>query len=107
MERNSKYLSTYWRITLATGGRRQKHQSMGSLLGHRTKPNTGVIFDQALRFKSHVVNKRHQRSNTYVRQLFKAVVAPHTDYPAIVWRRPKDDGSTTRGTQMRKLTTIQ
>ena len=44
---------------------------------------------------------------TYVRQLFQAVVAPRTDYAAIVWHRPKDDGSTTRGTQMRKLTTIQ
>ena len=32
---------------------------------------------------------------------------PPTDYAAVVWHRPKDDGSPTRSTQMRKLTPIQ
>ena len=40
----------------------------------------------------------------HVRQLFQAVVTPHTDYAAIVWHRPKDDGSTASTAQIRKLT---
>jgi len=43
----------------------------------------------------------------YVRQLFQSVVGPRTDYPAIVWHRLKDDGSTAVTTQMRKLSTVQ
>ena len=84
----------------------------------------GVIFDQELRFKSHLQHAVKKGTNAamalcsiakstwgapykYVRQLFQAVIAPRTDYGAIVWHRPKDDGSTAATTQMRKLTTVQ
>ena len=84
----------------------------------------GVIFDQELRFKSHLQHAVKKGTNaamalssiaksswgapyTYVRQLFQAIVAPRTDYAALIWHRPKDDGSTANTEQVRKLTTIQ
>ena len=42
-----------------------------------------------------------------VRQLFQAVVAPRTDYAAVIWHRPKGDGSVAGSAQARKLTIIQ
>jgi hypothetical protein len=83
-----------------------------------------VIFDQELRFKSHLQHAIKKGTNVamalsriakitwrapypYVRQLFQAVVAPRTDHAAVIWHRPKDDGSTANTEQVRKLTTIQ
>ena len=84
----------------------------------------GVIFDQELRFKSHLQQVIKRGTNAamalssiakciwgapymQIRQRFQAVVALRKDYAAIVWHRPKDDGSTAGNVQMRKLTTIQ
>ena len=84
----------------------------------------GVIFDQELRFKSHLQHVVKKGTNVamalfsiakstwgapymYVRQLFQAVVAPRIDYAAIIWHRPKDDGSTASTKQVGKLTTVQ
>ena len=70
----------------------------------------GVIFDKELRFKAHlqyVIQKGTKfalaMSNAaksqwgaqyrYIRQLFTAVVAPRTDYGAIIWHRPSDTKS--------------
>ena len=83
-----------------------------------------IIFDQELRFKSHLQYIIKKDINTtialssiakttwgapfmQVRQLFQAVIAPRTDYAAIIWHRPKDDGSTAGTIQTRRLTTIQ
>ena len=84
----------------------------------------GVIFDQELRFKTHLQHVIKKGTNaamalssiakstwgapyTYVRQIFQAVIAPRTDYAAIIWHRPKDDGSTAGTVQARKLITVQ
>ena len=86
----------------------------------------GVIFNrELLRFKSHsyyVVVKRGTDAALalasiaksgwgahckYVWQLFSAVIAPRMDYGAVVWHRPKHDGSTASTGQVQKLTTIQ
>jgi len=84
----------------------------------------GVIFDQQLRFKTHlqyVVKKGTSAALTlssiakctwgapykYVRQIFQAVVASRMDYAAIVWHHPKADGSTANSAQVRRLTTVQ
>ena len=84
----------------------------------------GVIFDQELRFKSHLQHAVKRGTNAalalcsiakstcgapykYVRQLYQAVIAPRTDYGAIAWHRPKGDGSTAATMQIRKLTTVQ
>jgi ribonuclease HI len=84
----------------------------------------GVIFDQELRFKSQlqqVVKKGTDAALAlasitktgwgmqykYARQLFAAVIASRTDYGAVVWHRPKQDGSTASTAQVQKLTTVQ
>ena len=84
----------------------------------------GVVFDRGLRFGSHLQLLVKRGTNAamalasiaksswgapyrYVRQLFLAVIAPSTDYGAIVWHRPKYDGSTATSAQIRRLTTIQ
>ena len=84
----------------------------------------GVIFDQELRFKSHLQHVVKKGTNaamalssianstwgapyTYMRQLFQAVVAPRIDYAAVVWHRPMEDGRTASTTQIGKLTTVQ
>ena len=83
----------------------------------------GVIFDKELRFKAHlqyVVQKGTKfalaMSNAaksqwgaqyrYIRQLFIAVVAPRTDYGAIIWHRPNDTNSQS-GKQVTELEKIQ
>jgi ribonuclease HI len=43
----------------------------------------------------------------YVRQLFQAVISAGTDYGAIIWHRPKEDGSAASTAQIKNLTTIQ
>jgi hypothetical protein len=81
----------------------------------------GIIFDQGLRFKSHLqhvvgndinagmalcsIAKRTWGLHTYM--LFQAVVAPRIDYAAIIWHWPRDDGSTAGIKQIRKLTMVQ
>ncbi len=84
----------------------------------------GVIFDQELRYKSHL--QRLTRKGTaaalalssiakgstgmhfrYVRQLFQAVISASTDYGAVVWHRPRQDGTAASTAQMKNLTTIQ
>jgi ribonuclease HI len=84
----------------------------------------GVIFDQELCFKSHLQHIVKKGTNAamafssvakttwgapfrHVRQLFQAVIAPRTDYAAIIWHRPKDDRSTAGTVQNRRLVTIQ
>ena len=79
----------------------------------------GVIFDQQLRFKSHVeyLTKKGAKfalamssiakSNwgtpfQYVRQLFTAVVAPRLDYAASIWHRPGQGVG-----QISKISTVQ
>jgi hypothetical protein len=61
----------------------------------------GIVFDQELRFKSHLQHIIKKGANVamalssiaksawrapyrYIRQLFQAVVAPHTDYAALI-----------------------
>src|SRR4030095_4367439 len=97
--------------------------------GMTIKPSTearylGVIFDQQLRFKSHlqhiikkgtnaaislesIANCRWGTPYRYVRQLFQTAIAPCTDYAAVIWHQPKADGSTAKLMQAQKLTTVQ
>ena len=97
--------------------------------GHTVNPSTearylGVILDQQLRFKSHLQQAVKKGTNAalalssiakcswgapyeHVRQLFQSVLAPRTDYAAVVWHRPRADGATAATTQVRKLTTVQ
>ena len=70
----------------------------------------GVIFDQRLLYKSHlqqvikkgtsaalalssIANCKWGTTHKLVRQLFQVVIAPRIDYAAIIWHRPKADGS--------------
>ena len=82
-----------------------------------------VILNQELRFKSHlqyavkrgtaaalglasIAKNGWGAQYKYARQLFSAVIAPRMDYGAVIWHRPKRDGSTASTTQVKKLTTI-
>ena len=84
----------------------------------------GVIFDQQLRYKSHlrqvikkgtnaalalssIANCKWGTPHKFVRQLFQAVIAPRIDYAAVIWHRPKADGSAAHSMQARKLSTVQ
>jgi hypothetical protein len=84
-------------------------------------PFLGVIFDQELRFNSHLqlaVKKGPEATLAlssitktgwgihykYARQIYNAVITTRMDYGATVWHRPKYMAITT---QIRKLTTIQ
>ena len=84
----------------------------------------GVIFDQQLRFKSHlqqvikkgtsgalalssIANCKWGTPYRFVRQLFQTVIAPRTDYAAVIWHRPRADGSAAHSAQTRQLSTIQ
>ena len=84
----------------------------------------GIIFDQQLRYKSHlqrvikkgtsaalalssIANCKWGTTHKLVRQLFQAVIAPRMDYAAVIWHRPKADGSTAHSMQARKLSTVQ
>jgi ribonuclease HI len=120
----SKYILVHY-----SRNRQRETKAPVTINGVTIKPSNeakylGVIFDQELRFKSHLQHVIKKGTNaamalssitkstwgapyTYVRQLFQAVVAPRTDYAAIIWHRPKDDGSTAGTNQIRKLTTVQ
>ena len=120
----SKYILVHF-----TRNRRMETKASVTINGVTIKPSNeakylGVIFDQELRFKSHLQHVVKKGTNaamalssiakstwgapyTYVRQLFQAVVVPRTDYAAIIWHRPKDDGSTAGNIQIRKLITVQ
>ncbi len=84
----------------------------------------GVIFDQELRYKSHLQRLTKKGTEAalalsaiakgvtgtpfrYVRQLFQAVIATRTDYGAVIWHRPKQDSTAATTPQARNLTTIQ
>ena len=98
-------------------------------MGTQSNPSTearylGVILDQQLRFKSHLQQAVKKGTNAalalssiakcswgapyeHVRQLFQSVLAPRTDYAAVVWYQPRADGAMAGTTQVRKLTTVQ
>ena len=80
----------------------------------------GVVFDQELQFKSHLQQVVKRDTNAamalssivksnwgpqykYARRLFQAIIAPHMDYAAIVWHRPKHDGDKANVAQRREL----
>jgi hypothetical protein len=84
----------------------------------------GVIFDKALRFKTHLqyaVKKGTTAalalgsigraswgaSYAHIRQLFQATVASRLDYAAIIWHRPHANGATDATLQTKKFTTVQ
>jgi Reverse transcriptase (RNA-dependent DNA polymerase)/Endonuclease-reverse transcriptase len=97
--------------------------------GTKTPPSDeakylGVILDKQLRFKAHMQYAIKKGTNAalalnsigkatwgapykYIRQLFQSVVATRMDYGAVIWHRPKADGSTAATMQARKLTTVQ
>ena len=97
--------------------------------GTTIKPSTeakylGVIFDQQLRFKGHLQHAVKKGTNAalalssiangnwgtphkLVKQLYQAVIAPRTDYAAVIWHRPKADESAANSMQAQKLTTVQ
>jgi hypothetical protein len=120
----SKYVLVHY-----TRNRRQAIEASIAVGSTTIKPSReakylGVIFDQELRFKSHlqfVVKKGTDAALAlasisksewgtqykYARQLFNAVIAPRMDYGAVVWHRPKHDGSAASTAQVRMLTTVQ
>ena len=120
----SKYILIHY-----TRNRRARSNASVIINGITIEPSKeakylGVIFDQELRFKSHLQYIVKKGTNAamalssiakttwgapfkHVRQLFQAVIAPRTDYAALIWHRPKDDGSTAGTVQNRRLTTIQ
>jgi hypothetical protein len=80
----------------------------------------GVIFDQQLRFNAHLQQVVKKGTNAalaisnipkcnwgtpyrYARQLFQAVVAPRMDYAAMIWHRPRADGSTGSSNQVQNV----
>ena len=84
----------------------------------------GVIFDKQLRFKAHLQYAVRKGTTAalglssigkstwgapfrYIRQLFQSVVTTRLDYAAIIWHRPRPDGSAAASVQARKLTTVQ
>ena len=120
----SKYILVHY-----TRNRRLATDAAVTAGGMTIKPSNeakylGIIFDQELRFKSHLQNAVKRGTNAvlalaslaktewgaqyqYVRQLFIAAIAPQMDYGAVVWHRPKQDGSTASTSQIQKLATIQ
>jgi hypothetical protein len=101
----------------------------GLVNGITIQPSTeakylGVVFDQQLRFKAHLQQVTKKGTNAalaissiakcnwgtpyrYARQLFQAVVAPRMEYAAMIWHRPRADGSTASSTQVRRISTVQ
>ena len=85
----------------------------------------GVIFDQQLRFHSHLQQAAKRGTSAafalgsiartnwgapfrYVKQLYQTVVIPRIDYGATIWHRPKDyKGYTACPSQISKLSTVQ
>ena len=120
----SKYILVHY-----TRNRKAETKASITINGVKIEPSNeakylGVIFDQELRFKSHLQQVVKRGTNaamalsgiakttwgapySQVRQLFQAVVAPRTDYAAVIWHRPKGDGSVAGSAQARKLTIIQ
>ena len=120
----SKYVLVHF-----TRNTRQSTTAAISLNGTMIQPSTeakylGVIFDQQLRFKAHLQQVVKKGTNAalaissiakcnwgtpyrYARQLFQAVVAPRMDYAAMIWHRPRADGSTASSTQVRRISTVQ
>ena len=84
----------------------------------------GVIFDQKLKFHSHIdhviakgtkyalaiagiAKSRWGPEFKYLRRLFTAVAAPRMDYAAIIWHRPEDTRTAPTTSQLRKISSLQ
>jgi ribonuclease HI len=84
----------------------------------------GVIFDQKLKFHSHIKNiadkgikysaaitgiakSKWGPEYKYIRRLFTAIAAPRIDYAAIIWHRPGDTRTAPTTSQLRTLTSVQ
>ena len=84
----------------------------------------GVIFDQKLKFHSHLEHIIHKGTKyalaiariakskwgpeyKYIRRLFTAVAAPRMDYGAIIWHRPGDTRTAPTTSQLRALASLQ
>ena len=84
----------------------------------------GVVFDKGLRFKAHLQHAIKKGTSAalalgsigkatwgaaykHIRQLFLTVVAARMDYAAIIWHKPKANGSTAASAPVRKFTTVQ
>jgi hypothetical protein len=121
----SKYVLVHF-----TRNHRKSTNSNVSVNGTTIAPSSkarylGVIFDQQLRFKSHLQQAVKRGTNTalalgnmaqtnwgapfqYVKQLYQTVIIPQTDYRATIWHRPKEDnGHTACPSQISKLSTVQ
>ena len=84
----------------------------------------GVIFDQKLKFHSHIDHIIAKRTKyalaiagiaksrwgpefKYLRRLFTAVTASRIDYAAIIWHRPEDTRTAPITAQLRKISSLQ
>ena len=84
----------------------------------------GVIFDQKLKFHSHIDHVIAKRTKyalaiaeiaksrwgpefKYLRRLFTAVTAPRIDYAAIIWHRSEDTRTASITAQLRKISSLQ
>ena len=89
----------------------------------RSAKYLGVILDQQLNFKEHLqyAIKKGTAAATalgsigkatwgaphqHIRQLFRATVMSRLEYAAVIWHRPRADGSTEHTVQARKYTTV-
>jgi ribonuclease HI len=119
----SKYILVHF-----TRNRRKKTSAPINMADIRIEPSEearylGVYFDKELRFTTHLqyIAKKGTKfalamssaakstwgaQFRHIRQLFIAVVAPRTDYAAIIWHRPNDKHSQATA-QQSKLETVQ
>jgi ribonuclease HI len=84
----------------------------------------GVIFDQKLKFRSHIQHIADKITKyafaiagiakskwgpkfEHLRRLFTAVAAPRIDYGAIIWHRPGDTRTAPTTSQLRTLASLQ
>jgi Reverse transcriptase (RNA-dependent DNA polymerase) len=84
----------------------------------------GVIFDQRLKFHSHIdhviakgtkyalaiagiAKSRWGPEFKYLRRLFTAVTTPRMNYAAIIWHRPEDTPTASTTAQLRKISSLQ
>jgi len=106
-----------------------KMEATVTIDGTRIQPSTeakylGVIFDQKLKFHTHVkrviakatkyalaiagiAKSRWGPKFKYLRRLFTAVAAPRIDYVAIIWHRPKDTQTAPTTSQLRSFSAVQ
>src|SRR5277367_4341412 len=106
-----------------------KIEASVTISGIRIQPSSeakylGVIFDQKLKFHSHVkqivakvtkyaiaiagiAKSRWGPEFKYLKRLFTAVAAPRIDYAAIIWHRPMDTHTAPTTSQLRALSSLQ